>query len=105
MCFFEQYKTGYLLRIKLAPSAARKNIGCGVCFSANDECYLKASVVSIPEKGKANKELLKILAKELHIAQSQLEIISGEVEHWKKIYLKIKPNSQWDQKLQQLKKE
>lgn len=39
----------------------------------------------MPEKGKANKELIAFLAKKLKIAKSSLQIISGELDRWKKI--------------------
>ena len=50
--------------------------------------YLKISVVSIPEKGKANKELLSFLAKRLKTAKSNFEIISGASERCKRILIK-----------------
>ena len=41
----------------------------------------------MPEKGKANKELIAFLAKKLKIAKSSLQIISGELDRWKKIVI------------------
>ena len=105
MSFFERYKTGYLLRIKLTPSAGENFVGRGVCCCSDNKEYLKASVVSVPEKGKANKELLKILSKKLHIAKSLLNIISGETEHWKKIYIDVEQKNDFEEKLNLLKKE
>ena len=51
---------------------------------------MKVSVCSVPEKGKANKELVEFLAKTLKIAKSNFEIISGATDKHKKILLKIK---------------
>lgn len=39
----------------------------------------------MPEKGKANKELIAFLAKKLKITKSSIQIISGELDRWKKI--------------------
>ena len=39
----------------------------------------------MPEKGKANKELIAFLANKLKIAKSSMQIISGELDRWKKI--------------------
>ena len=39
----------------------------------------------MPEKGKANKELITFLAKKLKIAKSSIQIISGELDRWKKL--------------------
>lgn len=44
-------------------------------------CYL----TSIPEKGKANKELVKSLSKKLGIGQSYIEIFKGLASRYKKI--------------------
>ncbi len=38
----------------------------------------KIYVTTVPEHGKANSQVLKLLAKHLGVAKSQLEIISGE---------------------------
>ena len=39
----------------------------------------------MPEKGKANKELIALLAKKLSVAKSQCEIVSGELDRYKRI--------------------
>ena len=48
---------------------------------------MKISVVSVPEKGKANKELISWLAKRLKIAKSDIQLVSGEFDKYKKIQL------------------
>lgn len=45
------------------------------------KCHLK----SAPEKGQANQELIKGLAKILKIPQGDVEIVAGEVSRKKKI--------------------
>lgn len=45
------------------------------------KCYLK----SPPEKGKANKELLTMLAKKLNIPQQDIVIIAGAASRKKRI--------------------
>lgn len=57
----------------------------GIFTDADGAEFLKICVVSVPEKGKANKELTDFLAKKMRIAKSQCEIISGELERYKKI--------------------
>ena len=42
-------------------------------------------LVSVPEKGKANKELISFLAKKLGLAKSQITIVGGETDRYKKI--------------------
>lgn len=57
----------------------------GVFRSVDDSEYLKICIISVPEKGKANKELIAFLSKKLGIAKSQCEIVSGELDRYKKI--------------------
>jgi uncharacterized protein (TIGR00251 family) len=49
---------------------------------------LKVKLSSPPVDGKANKELIKILSKELKIAKSNIEIISGETSKTKQIKIR-----------------
>jgi len=82
----EPYKSGCLLRVKLTPNASI----CGLKGSvegADGAMYLKAYVQVVPEKGKANAELIKLLSKTLKIAKSNISIVSGATEHQKKIYI------------------
>ena len=50
----------------------------GVLNNANGEGVLKASVTQVPEGGKANKALIKMLAKEWKLAKSQLDVLQGQ---------------------------
>ena len=49
--------------------------------------YLKINIISIPEKGKANIELINWLSKKLKIAKSNITIISGELDRYKKLLI------------------
>ena len=84
--FFTPYKSGWLLRIKLTPNASFCGFR-GVFAAADNAEYLKAYINVAPEKGKANKALIAILAKQLKIPKHVFSIISGETEHYKKIYI------------------
>ena len=75
-----------MLSVKITPNAGETAIK-GVFTDADEKQYLRISVVSVPEKGKANKEVIKFLSKELKIAKSLIEVISGETSHLKKIAL------------------
>lgn len=57
----------------------------GVFCDAEGQEFLKVCVVSVPEKGKANKELLGFIAKKLNVSKSQCEIVAGELDRYKKI--------------------
>lgn len=55
------------------------------------KCYVK----SVPEKGRANTELVKFLSKSLGYLQNDLEIISGHISRKKR--LKIHKQLTYDQ--------
>lgn len=46
--------------------------------SADGLKRLRASVTVVPEKGKANKALVKLLAKKLRLPKSAIRLIAGE---------------------------
>lgn len=76
-----------MIRVRLTPNSSSCLIK-GVFIDANGAEYLKVFVISPPEKGKANKEALALLAKKLKISKSSLEIVSGETDRYKKFLIK-----------------
>lgn len=75
-----------MLRIRLSPGSSCCQI-TGVFASPEGGDFLKVSIVSVPEKGKANKELVCWLAKQLKIAKSDIRLVSGEFDKYKKLQL------------------
>ena len=65
------------LSVKLTPNAGRDGID-GVEADAGGEMLLKARVTAAPEKGKANKALIELLAKSLKLPKSSMSVISGD---------------------------
>ena len=49
---YEAVKEGMILRVRLTPNSSSCNKG-GIYEAADGKAYVKISVVSIPEKGKA----------------------------------------------------
>jgi len=86
----EHTEKGFILRVRLQPNS----FSCEIkeILATETGCFLKISVCAIPEKGKANKELIEFLAKKLKTAKSNLEIVSGKLDKYKKILLKIDDN-------------
>ena len=77
---------GIILNVRLTPNASSAQIkGCFV--GADGVEFLKVSVISVPEKGKANKELIDLLSKSLKLSKSKIELISGETDRYKKLLL------------------
>ncbi len=67
------------IELKVVPQSGKQSIQ----ISANGviKCFLK----SAPEKGKANRELVKFLAKQLGVTQQDVEIVSGFTDRKKRI--------------------
>ncbi len=59
------------IKIKVYPSSSKEGV------IREEDGSFKARVMPPPEHGKANKALLKLLAKELRIPKSSLSIKSG----------------------------
>lgn len=103
---FEKVREGIIIRVRLTPNSSSCSLG-GKIILPNDEEYLKINVVSVPEKGKANLELIRFLAKSLRTAKSDWEIISGEQDRYKKLLYKGEAEelvSKWEVWLEGMKK-
>jgi uncharacterized protein len=59
------------LRVKVRPNSSSSNIA----VAGDDE--IKINIAAKPEKGKANMELIRFLAKEFDINKNNVKIISG----------------------------
>lgn len=70
---------GIILSVKVIPNAHRSEI-VGI---ENDE--LKIRLAAIPDKGKANDELIRFLAKIFNVSKSQVTLIHGATSRHKKI--------------------
>ncbi len=69
----------FVIDIKVVPSSGR--VAWKIDKLGQLKCYLK----SPPERGKANKELIKLLAKALGITQNHITIIAGATGRKKRI--------------------
>ena len=65
------------LAIRLTPNGGRDAID-GIEPDGKGGMLLKARVTAVPEKGKANKALIALVAKSLGIAKSSVSIASGD---------------------------
>ncbi len=57
-------------------------------FTELSPLYYKAKLLSIPEKGKANKELIELVAKSLNVKKSTAKIINGFASRAKPLAIK-----------------
>ncbi len=70
------------LAVRLTPNGGRDAID-GVELKAEGEAHLKARVSCVPEKGKANKALVALLAKALGVPKSSVSVVSGDTARQK----------------------
>jgi uncharacterized protein (TIGR00251 family) len=77
----ESHPLGVALSIWAQPGAKR-NVLVGV-----HQGKLKIAVTQIPEKGKATKEILILLAMELGLKKSQVSLLAGETSREKKVLI------------------
>ena len=72
---------GTILSVRAQPGARRNEVR-GI-----QDGTLKVCVTQAPEKGKANKAIVEVLAKWLGVRKSQIELISGETASQKKFLI------------------
>jgi hypothetical protein len=80
---FELIPTGLAFRVSLTPKAGSNRID-GVLQGPEGQ-VLKVRITAVPEKGKANKALIKLLAKETGIASGRFDVISGTTSRKKRL--------------------
>jgi hypothetical protein len=65
-----------------AQPGAKKNGVTGI-----HQGMVRVSVTQVPEKGKATREILKVLAQALELKKSQVELITGETSREKVVLI------------------
>jgi uncharacterized protein (TIGR00251 family) len=83
-----------VVEVRVVPSSGKQ------LFMLGPDDTLKIYLKSSPEKGRANAELVKILAKALGITRVDVQIIAGATSRKKLIRLSL--DSTFDQLLQRL---
>jgi uncharacterized protein len=78
----ESHPEGVILPVRAQAGAKRNGIQ-GTLDGA-----LKVSVTQAPEKGKANKAIQDVLAEELGLKRSQIELLSGETSSQKRFLIR-----------------
>ncbi|AFM23062.1 DUF167 domain-containing protein [Desulfomonile tiedjei] len=71
MEFIREHRSGVTLAVKVVPNASRSELRF-------DERRLIVRLAAPPLEGKANRELIKIIAKTLRIPQGSVEILQGK---------------------------
>ncbi len=68
--------------VKITPKASQNAIH-GWKQDADGQAYLKVSVTTVPEKGKANETLITLLSKNWKIPKSDIVIEKGDTDRKK----------------------
>lgn len=77
---------GLKVAVRLTPKASRDRI-VGPAAEADGSVVLKAQVTTVPEDGKANAALLKLLSKAWKIPKSDMDIVLGATDRRKVILI------------------
>jgi hypothetical protein len=91
---FEPHPHGSLQRVRAQPGARRDEI------RGLQEGELKVAVTQIAEKGKANDAIIRLLAKKLHVARSDFELVSGDTSRHKRLLIRGQTVAELEARLQ-----
>ena len=82
MIELEAHAEGTILPVRARPGAGKNEI------RGQQEGALKVCVTQAPEKGKANKAIVAVLAKTLSLKKSQFELLSGATARQKRFLIR-----------------
>ena len=83
--------TGIKVFLRLTPKASRNAIA-GVGVDGNGQ-QVRATVTAVPENGKANTALIKLLAKTAKWPKSSVEIVAGHTDRNKVLEISGDPDA------------
>jgi hypothetical protein len=89
----QPHPEGTILPVRAQPGARRNEI------RGEQDGMLKVCVTQSPEKGKANKAVIELMAKSLGLRKSQIELLSGETSHQKRLLIRSITPEELAQKL------
>jgi uncharacterized protein (TIGR00251 family) len=67
------------LAVRVTPKASRNEV-TGLHTAADGAVSLSVKVTAAPDKGKANKAVISLLAKKIGVAKSTLALVKGETD-------------------------
>ncbi len=82
MIKIRETEDGIIIPAKVQPNSSKEKV------MGEYAEKLKIAVTSPPEKGKANRAIVKVLAKWLNIKTSDIQIVSGEKSKDKEIFVR-----------------
>lgn len=73
--------------MRLTPRAGKDALG-GWWRDADGQQWLSVSVTAPPDKGKANKALIQLMARHLGLAPSSISLVAGETSRLKRLEIR-----------------
>lgn len=89
---FTAVSDGVRVAVRVAPRAAANRIG-GVVSGADGAAALKVSVTAVPEGGKANAALIKLLSKAWRVPKGAISIAAGAAARRKVVHVAGAPEA------------
>src|SRR6476620_6878926 len=77
-----EHPEGVVLPVKAQPGSKKNEL------RGEQNGMLKVCVTQVAERGKANKAIVEVLAKELQLRRSQIELIAGELQPTKRFLVR-----------------
>jgi uncharacterized protein len=78
----EPHAEGTILPVRAQPGSRQNEL------RGEQNGMLKVCVTQSPEKGKANKAVVELIAKALKLRKSQIVLLSGETSHQKRFLIR-----------------
>lgn len=83
---FEAVSDGVRLALRVTPKASRNAIA-GLADTAAGGKALKVTVTAVPENGKANEAVVKLLAKAWKLPKTSLTVVAGATDRNKIVHV------------------
>jgi uncharacterized protein (TIGR00251 family) len=83
---FSPAAAGVRVAVRLTPTASRDRVE-GVRAEAGGGAVLRVSVTAVPEDGKANAALIKLLAKQWKLPKTSIDVIAGATDRRKTLLI------------------
>lgn len=87
---FKPAAGGVTVAVRLTPRASRNavvGIGTGVGPAGREQAVLKVMVTAVPESGRANEALVRLLAKEWKVPGSAITLVAGATDRNKILHV------------------
>lgn len=88
--FWRQVEGGVELFVRLTPKSSRDAVE-GVRSTADGRRHLIVRVRAVPEDGKANKALVRLIGKTIGLPASTMEIVAGHTSRLKILRIACEP--------------